>query len=435
LLAYHYTEAGLIEQAIPHWQQAGQKAIARSAHAEAISHLTKGLEILTTLLDIPSRTQQELDMQTTLGPALMVTKGYAAPEVEQVYARARELCQQVGETPRLFQVLYGLRRFYSNRGDHQTARELAEHYLSLAQRAQDPALLLEAHYSMGATSFYLGEVTLAHSHLEQGSVIGDRLQYHSPAFSFGRTGADTGMCCHIMTAGSLWLLGYPEQALERVTGALLRTQERSHPFTLAYVLSHAALVHQFRREWQVVQAQAEVLIALSTEQGFAQWLADGAKYQGWALATQGRVEEGVAQICKGLASYQSTGAELRRSYFLALLAEAYVKLAQTKEGHTALAEAFAVGAAKGGERFYEAELYRLKGELLLQQSGELRGEAEESFQQALVVARCQQAKSLELRAAISLARLWHRQGKRAAAYDLLAPIYGWFTEGFDTADL
>src|SRR5262249_55453946 len=156
-------------------------------------------------------------------------------------------CQQVGETPRLFQVLYGLRRFYSNRGDHQAGRELAEHYLSLAQRAQDPALLLEAHYSMGHTSFHLGEVPLAHAHLEQGRAFGARLQYHSPAFAFGRTGADTETCCRIMAAGSLWLLGYPDQALERVTSTLTTTQERSHPFTLAYVLSHTALVHQFRR--------------------------------------------------------------------------------------------------------------------------------------------------------------------------------------------
>jgi predicted ATPase len=238
-----------------------------------------------------------------------------------------------------------------------------------------------------------------------------------------------------MAAGSLWLLGYPEQALERVSRTLTMTQERSHPFTLAYVLSHAVLVHQFCREWQVVQAQAEALIALSTEQGFAQWLADGVKYQGWALVAQGHVEEGMAQICKGLASYQTTGAELRRSYYLALLADAYGTLARTEEGLTALAEAFAVVMAKGGERFYEAELYRLKGELLLQHAMAQQGEAETCFQQALAVARRQQAKSLELRAAMSLARLWQHQGKRAEARDLLAPVYGWFTEGFDTADL
>ena len=243
LLAHHYTEAGVLEQAIPYWQRAGQRAIERSANLEAIEHLTRGLDVLKTLPDTPERAQQELDLQNTLGPALMVTKGLGAPEVLHVYTRARELCQQVGETPQLCQVLRGLWFFYLMRMELQTARELGEHLLTLAQQVGDPALLLDAHYALGVTLNYLGELTTAQAHLVQGITLYDR-QQHRP-----HAGLDPGVACRYYAGVTLWYLGYPDQALQRSHEALTLAQELAHPFSLGFALFFAAWLHQFRREW------------------------------------------------------------------------------------------------------------------------------------------------------------------------------------------
>ena len=216
LLAHHYTEAGLIAQAIPYWQRAGQRAIERSANVEAISHLTKGLELLQTLPDTPERAQQELTLQIALGTPLMATKGFAAPEVERVYARALELCQQVGDTPQLFPALWGSWVFYNMRGELQTSRELAARLLSLAQSAQDAALLLEAHHALWFTSFFCGELTAARAHSEQGIALYDRQQHHSLTLLYG--GHDPGVCCRDAGTLVLWLLGYPDQAYTEKPG-------------------------------------------------------------------------------------------------------------------------------------------------------------------------------------------------------------------------
>jgi predicted ATPase len=435
----HYTEAGLLAQAIPYWQLAGQRASERSAHLEAMAHLTKGLELLATLPDTPERAQQELDLQTTLGPTLMVTKGQAAPEVLQAYARARELCQQVGETPQLFQVLRGLWYFYLHRMELQMARELGEQLLTLAQRVGDSALLLEAHYALGNTLNYLGEFVAAQAHFAQGIALYDRQRHGTHAFRYGQ---DPGIFCRSYGAVTLWFLGYLDQALQRTHEALALAQELAHPFSLGNALFFATWVHQFRRERHVTQELAEAIIALGAEQGFTVLSAAGTIFRGWALvaqsrapvAGQGQEEEGIAQIYQGVAAWRATGAEVFRPYVLGLLAEVSAKVGQPEEGLTLLAEALAVANDKG-ERRWDAELYRLKGEVLLARSAEHHAEAEICFRQALDIARRQQAKSWELRAAISLAHLWQRQDKHAAAYDLLAPIYDWFTEGFDTADL
>jgi predicted ATPase len=431
LLAHHYTEAGLAAQAVPYWQQAGQRAIERSANVEAISHLAKGLEVLKTLPDTTHRTRQELDMQTTLGPVLMATKGAGAPEVERTYARARELCQQVGETPQLFPVLYGLWLFHLVRAQLQTARELGEQLLSLAQRTQEVALILEAHRALGTSLFYLGELALARTHLERALALYNPHEHHSLAF---RSGQDPGVVCRGFAAWALGMLGYPDQALQRSRETITLPQELSHPFSQAYALDFAARIHQFRREGQLTREQAQALIALSREQGFTQRLATGTIMWGWALTAQGQGEEGIAQMRQGLAAFRATGAELAQPYYLALLGEAYGELGQAGEGLKVLAKALAT-VHQTGEQFCEAELHRLKGNLLLACSAEHHTAAEACFQQALDVARRQQAKSWELRAAMSLCRLWQHQGKRTEARQLLAPIYGWFTEGFDTADL
>jgi predicted ATPase len=248
------------------------------------------------------------------------------------------------------------------------------------------------------------------------------------------------------TALVLWFLGHLDQAVKRVQEGLTLAQELSNPPSLAFARACAAWLHQFRREGQLTQEWAEALLALSTEQGFSDWLAMGTMLRGWALAEQGQPEEGITQLGQGLAAYRATGAEVYRPYWLALLAEAYGKVGQTEEGLTVLAEALAA-AHKTGGRHHEAELYRLKGELSLQSrqvegrsqtsqgKSEVEKEAEECFGQAIEIARRQSAKSFELRAVLSLSRLWQRQGKKDEARQMLAEIYGWFTEGFDTPDL
>jgi class 3 adenylate cyclase/predicted ATPase len=447
LLAHHYTEAGLIAQAIPFWQKAGQGAAERSAHVEAISHLTKGLELLSTFPDTPERVQQELTLQIALGPALMATKGYAAPEVEKAYLRARELCQQVGEPPQLLPVLVALWVVYIQRGNLARAYELGEQCLTLAQRVPDPALLLQAHIVLGITLFWLGEFTPARVHLEQGVVFYDPQKHHPLAFLY--YGLDPGVFCLSWLALTLWNLGYVDQALKRSHEETTLAQGLSHPFSSAFASDWAAWLHQLCRERQAVQGQAEAAISLSIEQGFPFYLAWGTIIQGWALAEQGQGAQGIARMRQGLAGMQATGAVLWRPYHLALLAETCGKTGQTQEGLTVLAEALDI-VQRTGTRLVEAELYRLKGELSLQSgvrsprpevpspqplTPNTQAEAEACFHKAIEIARQQQAKSLELRAVMSLSRLWQQQGKKAEARQMLAEIYGWFTEGFDTADL
>ena len=431
LLAHHYTEAGVMAHAIPYWQQAGQRAVQRSAHAEAIAHFRKGLDLLKILPDSSERAQQELGLQVALGPALMVTKGWGAPEVEPVYARARELSQQVEESPELFPILWGLWRFYLVRAEYQTARALAEQCLSLAQRVNDTALLLLAHQVLGATAYILGEESLSRVHLEQGLALYDPQEHRPLAFRYG---LDLGVWCLSYVPHPLWLLGYPDQALQRSREALTLAQELSHPVSLAAALFYRAITHYWRRESDAVQECAEAAIALASEQGFALYLAVGTAMRGWALSMQGRAEEGTTQLRQGMAALQAMGVKLDSPRFLGMLAEAHDGIGQAEEGLRLLAEALRV-ADNTGEHYYKAELCRLKGDLLLAQSSAQMDEAEACFRQALDIARQQQAKSLELRAAMSLSRLWQRQGKRTEAYELLAPVYSWFTEGFDTADL
>ncbi len=293
LLAHHATEAGLGEHAIRYWQQAGQRAIERSANLEAISHLTKGLEVLTTLPDSTERMQQEILLQTALASTYIAAKGAAALEVERAYARARELCQQTGDTAQLIPVLGGLRRHYSQRAEYQRVRELGEQLLHLAQRRQDPVALLEAHLGLELTLWDLGELTEARTHLEQGIVLYDRQQDRSLAFRHGR---DPGVTSRYAAALVLWLLGYPNQALQRSHEAIRLAQELSHAYSLALALYWTAVCHQYRREGQAAHERVEAAIALSTEQGFASYLARGTLLRGWVLAAQGQGEVGIVQM-------------------------------------------------------------------------------------------------------------------------------------------
>jgi TOMM system kinase/cyclase fusion protein len=432
LLAHHYAEAGLLAQALPYWQQAGQRASERSAHLEAIAHLTKGLEVLTTLPDTPERAWHELELQIALGPALMAIQGWGSPAVAQAYSRARALCRQVGDTPQLFPVLWGLWGWYQMRGALGMAQGVGEQLLALAQGTHDRALLLLAHNVLGDNAIWLGEFAAARAHMEQGLACYDAQQHHPLAVRYG--GFDPGLHSRYHAAFALWVLGYPDQALERSQDALTLARALAHPQSWASAAAHVAMFHSLRREWQAAQELAEAGMALAREQGFPLWLAWGTIQWGWALAEQGHIEAGIAQMRQGLAAWRATGTELIRPYFLGLLAEAYQKGGQTAAGLGAIDEALAL-VQQHQETFCEAELYRLKGELLLSLSAGHAAEAEACFHSALDIARRQSANSWELRTTMSLARLWQWQGKRTEARELLAPVYGWFTEGFDTADL
>jgi predicted ATPase len=397
-----------------------------------------GLGMVEALGQLNHRLAQERGVNLTvrlgIHTGLVVTRGPASPAVEQVYARAQELCQQVGKPPQLFPVLWGLWRLYHNRGEYQRARALGEQLLSLAQQVHDPALLLEAHHALWATLFYTGEFASTRAHLEQGRALYDPQQHHAHALLYG--GHDPGVCCLYHAAWSLWILGYPDQGLQGMREALTLARALAHPNSLAIALLWATKLHQSRREPQAAHEQAEACVVLADEQGFAEMLAEASIMRSWALAAQGQGTEGMAQMRQGLAAYRASGTERARPYYLALLAEAYGSIGQPAEGLSLLAEALAL-VDQIGERGWRAELHRLQGELLLAQAGESHQVpgAEACFHQALDIARHQQAKSWELRAAMRLSRLWQRQGKRDEARELLTPLYGWFTEGFDTADL
>jgi TOMM system kinase/cyclase fusion protein len=428
LLAHHYTAAGLGEQAIPYWQKAGQLAVERSAYPEAITHLTKAIAVLQSLPETPERIYQELTLQLALGTPLTATRGYGAPEVERTYLRAHELCQQIGETPQLIPALLGLWRFYISRRAFGTARALGEQCLALAERVPDAAPRVRAHTTLGITLFYRGEFALARAHLGQGNALEYSRKGRSHAFV-----QDPVVACRTYAAQTLWCLGYPDRAFHESQQALALARELSHPFSLAFALALASTLRQIARDTDTAQASAESVIALASEQEFPVWLGVGTIVRGWALVQHGRGDEGVAQILRGFATMQAAEAEVGQSWYLTVLAEAYGQVGQTAEGLAVLARALAA-AHDTEERIYEAELYRLKGDLLLRDAAPDAEQAEACFEQALDVARRQQARSWHLRAALGLSRLWLGQGKRAAARDLLAESHGWFKEGFATAD-
>jgi predicted ATPase len=431
LLAHHYTEAGQHEAAIGYWQRAGQHALQHSAYVEAIAHLRQGLAVLTLLPETPERRQRELDLQVALGPALIATKGYAAPDVERTYARAQELCQRLGDTPQLFPVLRGLMLYYQNRRDLQTTSQLGKQLLRLAQAHPDPEHLLLAHCMLGQVLYLRGEPALAQTHHTQAVALYDPQEHRTLAVRYG---LDLDVASHSWLTWELWQLGAPDQALRHSQAARTLAQEASHPYSLVLALTWTAILHQFRRETPAVYEQAAAAITLATEQGFTSLLDWGTVLHGWARAMHGQGEGGIAEIRQGLAAELAVGSKAWQPYFLGLLAEAYGVGGHPDEGLPLLAEALAVMDATE-ECFYAAELYRLKGALLLRQAVPDTSQAEACFHQAPDIACQQHAKSWELRTTTSLSRLWQQQGKRGEAHALLAPIYNWFTEGFDTADL
>jgi predicted ATPase len=365
-LAHQYSRSGNTGKAVEYLHLAGQWEVQRSSHPAAIDHFTAALELLKTVPATPQRAQQELSLQLALAAALQAVQGPASAEVEQAYTRARELCRQVGETPQLFSVLRGLWVLHHVRAELPRARELGAQLLSMAERTQDTALLLESHRALGSTLLWQGEFPLARVHLEQGAALYDTKQHHTLAFLHG--GADPGVSCLCDAARALWFLGFPAQALQRSLAALVLAREMSDPFSLAYAQVFAAGIHQLRREGHETQEQAEAGMALAREHGFSSLLSAGTIRRGWALAEQGHPEEGLAQMHQGLTARRTAVAGLANPYFFALQAEVHGTVGQTEQALTLLNEAFAAIYATGEYRL-EAEVYRLKGQLMLKQLG------------------------------------------------------------------
>jgi class 3 adenylate cyclase/predicted ATPase len=429
LLAHHLTEAGAVEPALAHWWRAGQRALERFANVEAIGHLRHALELMRALPDDDTRRSRELELQTTLGAALMAAKGYAAPEVEASYSRARELSERLGDASQLYAVLRGLWGVHVVRAELARARELGEQCLVVARRGGRPAALVWAHYMLGMTLFHLGEPDAARLRFQDGLALYDRGKR-----PVQRALQDPGVACLSYAAVVQWLGGAPEQARATSREALALAEALHHPFSLAYALNIAAVVSQLGDDVAETQARAAAAQALSSEHAMQYFLAWGPILQGWALAAQGRVAEGIVEARRGMAAYAATGAHLARPYFLALLADAYRHGGQIPEALDALAEALAV-AERSGERWLDAELHRLSGELLLAVSPPDAEQAARRFQRALAVARGRGQTSLELRAAVSLGRLWCAQGRAGPARALVEPVYRRCTEGFETRDL
>jgi predicted ATPase len=436
-LAYHYSKGGNTGKAFEYLNLAGQQAAQRSSYPEAIEHLTQALELLNTLPDTRQRARQELVVQMALGTAQMVTKGYGVREVGLAYARADELCRQLGDRPELIDVLLGLWMFHVGKSEVTTAREMAEQVFRVAQEQNSPSAVLKAHIAMSHSLFFQGELVDARGHLDQCISLYDADPRHELTVSIG--GVDCQVRAHCYAAWSLWLLGHPEQALASGTAALALTQDLANPFASLWVLVILASIHGWRGEVPAALEHAEVIVALAQEQGSVMCRAEGTILRSAATAGLGHDEIHVREAAEAVAILRDSAMQGWLPYYLALLAGIQCKAGHVDDALRVSGEAIEF-SARLGEKWYEAELYRLKGEMILQSGGEhptaaVRREAEACFEKALEIAKKQSARSLELRASTSLSRLWRQQGKRTEARQLLAGIYNWFTEGFDTKDL
>jgi predicted ATPase len=431
LIARHSTEAALSEKAVGYWLKAGKQAIARSAMTEAVAQLQRALELLTSMPDNSARQQQELDLRITLGPALIATKGYASPLVGETYARARLLAEQLDRSDYLFPLVYGQLSFHHVRGELKLALSLAEQMEKIGQARGDATFVLRGRLWYGITSLHAGEFVAARAAFAQCYALNDPT--HRAAF---RAAAVTAEGPHVAilvhTAVNLAYLGHIDQARSWIREAFAEASQIGHVFSLTIVSHWASWAECVVGSPYDLRRHAEQEVSLSTEHGFSYWLAWGLIYRGWSMASLGESEEGYGLIAKGLALHRATGAVLGRAFALTFLAEACLRLGRTTEGLSYLTEAEQI-IETTKDAHYEAELHRVRGDLL-NANADVTG-AERSYQQAIAVAKRQSAKMFELRAATSLARLWRDQGKQDAARELLAPVYGWFTEGFDTRDL
>jgi tetratricopeptide (TPR) repeat protein/predicted Ser/Thr protein kinase len=399
---------------------------------EAIIQAQHGLKLLETLNDSPEKTQHELDLQCILGPVFMAAKGYAAPIVGQTYTRAQQLCHMLGETPQLFQVLFGLSVFNECSGRYSTALEYAEQLLNLAKQVQDEGGILVAHHSMAHPLHFMGEFDSSVAHHKEVLALYNPQKHHHLAFNYG---IEPGLMATIYTAWDLWYLGYPDQSQDKIQEALTLSRELSDYFHLTHALTVASGIFYLCQNIAGIRDSAKVSIETSTEYGIPLWAIQGECVVGWMLIQEGNYREGIPKMKQSIENWRGTGMRTALTIMFSMLADAFLKSGQTSEGLAAVKEAL-IFINESGERFMEAELQRLQGELLLQQDvADNQLIAEKCFGQALEVARRQRAKSLELRVAISLSCLWHNQGKQQEARKMLNEVYGWFKEGFDTGDI
>jgi class 3 adenylate cyclase/predicted ATPase len=429
LLAQHYAEAGLVERSVAYWGKAGHRSTARSAMAEAALQFRRGLDQLALLPEAPQRQRQELEFCSALGAALMAVKGYAASETGEAYARARELWERLGSPSGFLRIPYGQSLYHVARGELALAQRLDEDLLRLSRQRNDPAGLVVGHLSSGRNLMLAGSLAPSRAHLEEAFALYDQISYGSLVHQVGY---------HLQVLSQAWLglvlfcLGFPHHALARASGAINEARELGHPPSLAVSLALGARLLALIGDDVALQERVAELVGVATEHGLPHWRAQGTIGRGWVKVKTGDVTEGMPLLRSGLTAYRATGAESMTPQFIALLAAACEIAGQVQEGSTLLADALQI-VEKTGEKWFAAELNRLKGQLLLRQ-GQSEA-AEELYRKALGIAREQDAKLWELRAAVSLARLRRDQGRCAEACDLLAPVYGWFTEGFDTADL
>jgi predicted ATPase len=427
VLAHHYSLANMVEPAIVYWRRAGELSSDASANIEAASHFEKALELLDSLPDSNERDQLELELRIALAGPMLMTRG-PVTEVGDAYARARELCQKLGDSPQIVPALFGMWRYYIGRGDCTISLDIGRQLLDLGKNADDMSAAVLGHYGLGYALFCHGDLMESRDQLDSGYKLYDRKIRDN--FSF-RLGQDPGVACLSYCALAVWVLGYPDQAKRITLKAVMLAQELSHPFSSAFAHSLACQVLQHRGEVDELREMSESAIGISREQGFSVWLASPKIFRGWARSQQENAIEGALETREAVQLIVDAGMEMRRPYYLALVAEGYILAEKFSEAMSILNQALAI-VTKTNERWSEAELLRLKGEIEVRED---TGAAEIKFQQALTVARSQDAKSWELRSATSLAHLWGGQGKTDDARNLLQPIYEWFTEGFDTPDL
>ncbi len=431
LLARHHTQAGNATRAIECWHEAGIRAARSSANVEAIGHLRKGLQVVADLADGKERDRSELRLRLALTAPLIATAGYAAAETVETYQRARSLCDRLGDDEPLLPLLYGeWVQFIVGLADQSAGRSIAQRFLRLAEDRGDTDAVLTGHRMLGLSLVLLGEFSDGMAHTDRAISLYDSEKHSMLAQSFGQDPWVASQSAG--RAWSLWHLGYPTQADQAIQAALDRAHELQHTNSTAYALFFTAVITESQRQDAELARQVAALLALSKEHQLSLWLAWGRIFEGWLEVRSGRLAGGLASIEKSL--YGSTSADSRfgRSYFLSLQARAFELAGRTKEALRTVDRALEL-LDETSERFCEAELHRIKGALMLAGGSATDGAA--SFERAIAVARDQSAKSLELRAATGLARLWAEQGERQKALDLLAPVYDWFTEGFDTADL
>ena len=432
LLAHHFTEAGLTEPAIGYWLKAGLRSRERSAEIEAISHLTRGLSLLETLRESLGRDTRELELLGPLGTAYIASRGYAAPEVGPVLTRAHELCQRVGQPLQLFAIILGIWEWHTVRGNLRHCMDLAAEGMEFANRLNDPGIMMEALFMSGETMLYRADFAGARDSLAM--AVADYDDRERTRFWSVHTSHDAGVTCRSNLAISLWHLGYPDQALEVNREMVQLAREIGHPFSLAYALHHSSWLHQFCLLGAEVDAASQEEITIATKQGFALWHATGTFFRGAGMLLRGQPEAALPLLRKGFDAFRASGAELTLPLQLSTLGDAYTQAGRFEDAHQALSEGLAL-VEKNDERCQEAELYRLEGELLLAEAPDQVVAAGDCFHHAIETARRQQSKAWELRATMSLARLWQRTDRRDEARQALAAVQGVYTEGFETPDL